>query len=421
MNVSPSETADYARFAERVRGEGLLSDPWLDGQPRFATAALPLAEQDWQAIAHAAEAMAQVHDELVRLTVKDTGLFASYFKLGPVGKAMWECAAPRWHGIARADVFLTKSGPVLCELNSDTPSGQAEAVTLSHMFAGGEGRDPNQELEDRFCAYVAHEAHGLGKGMADLTVGILYPTEFTEDLGLVLLYERWLVTRGARVVLGSPFNLWPAPDGRVALLGQPCDVFIRHYKTDWWAEREPVWLCDAPFPDAEPLSQALALLLSAESDGKIAVLNPFGAIVPQNKRSLAVMWEEQQRFSAESQAAIARYLPPTFRLETQSLPSLRQEREAWVLKSDYGCEGEETIVGRATTQAIWEESLRQAVPGRWIVQRCFEPVRDSSGHECNLGVYLIAGAACGVYARRSAGPTDAGALSTAVRIVEACS
>ncbi|HEX7509402.1 MAG TPA: glutathionylspermidine synthase family protein [Polyangia bacterium] len=416
-----NEAATYAQFAERVRGAGLLSDPWLDGQPRFATEALTLTEPTWQAVARAAEAMAQVHDELVRLAMQNTGLFDSYFNLRPVGKAMWECAAPRWHGIARADVFMTANGPVLCELNSDTPSGQAEAVTLSHMFVDGPGRDPNLELEARFCAYVAHSAHGLGKALHGLTVGILYPTEFTEDLGLVLLYERWLVARGARVVLGSPFNLRPSPSGRVALLGQPCDVFIRHYKTDWWAERAPVWLCEAPFPDAEPLTEALAMLLSAEMEGKIAVLNPFGAIVAQNKRSLALMWEEQQRFSAEGQAAIARYLPPSFRLETQSLPSLRQERETWVLKSDYGCEGEETIVGRATTQAIWEESLAQAVPGRWIVQRRFEPVRDSSGQECNLGVYLIAGVACGLYARRSVGPTDVGALSSAVRIVEGLS
>jgi hypothetical protein len=413
-----NEAAAYARFAARVRSEGLLSDPWLDGQPRFATAPTTLAEHDWQAAAGAAEAMAQVHDELVRRVAQDSGLFASYFKLGPVGKAMWECSAPRWHGIARADVFLTASGPVLCELNSDTPSGQAEAVTLSHMFADSPGRDPNQDLEARFCACVVHAAHGLGKEMSGLTVGILYPTEFTEDLGLVLLYERWLVARGARVVLGSPFNLRPSPNGRVLLLGQPCDVFVRHYKTDWWAEREPVWLSQAPFPDKEPLALALALLLSAEMDGKIAILNPFGAILPQNKRSLALLWEEQQRFSPEGQAAIARYLPPSFRLETQSLPSLRHEREAWVLKSDYGCEGEETIVGRATTQANWEEALADAAPGRWMVQRCFEPLRDSSGHECNLGVYLIAGAACGLYARRSVGPTDVGALSTAVRIVE---
>ena len=413
-----NEAAAYARFAERVRSEGLLSDPWLDGQPRFATTPTTLAEHDWHAVAGAAETMAQVHDELVRLVAQDSGLFASYFKLGPVGKAMWECSAPRWHGIARADVFLTASGPVLCELNSDTPSGQAEAVTLSHMFADSLGRDPNQELEARFCAYVAHAARGIGKELTGLAVGVLYPTEFTEDLGLVLLYERWLVARGARVVLGSPFNLRPSPNGRVLLLGQPCDLFVRHYKTDWWAEREPVWLSQAPFPDKEPLALALALLLSAEMDGKIAMLNPFGAILPQNKRSLALLWEEQQRFSPEGQAAIARYLPPSFRLENLSIQSLRQEREDWVLKSDYGCEGEETIVGRATAQANWEEALADAAPGRWIVQRCFDPLRDSSGHECNLGIYLIAGAACGLYARRSVGPTDVGALSTAVRIVE---
>ena len=417
MNAAANETADYARFAERVRDAGLISDPWLDGQPRFATTATALTERDWRAVVEVAESMAEVHNELVRLVAQDRDLCDRYFKLGPVGLALWDCSAPRWHGIARADVFLTAGGPVLCELNSDTPSGQAEAVTLSQMFAPDSGRDPNQELEARFCAYVAHAARGLGKPLGDVTVGILYPTEFTEDLGLVLLYERWLGARGARVVLGSPFNLQPSPDGRVCLLGQPCDLFVRHYKTDWWAEREPVWLFQAAFPDSEPLAGALALLLAAEMDGKIAVLNPFGAIVPQNKRSLALMWEERNRFSAEGQAAIARYLPPSFCLETQSIPLLRQEREAWVLKSDYGCEGEETLVGRATTQAIWEEALADARPGRWIVQRCFEPVRDSSGHECNLGVYLIAGAACGLYARRSLGPTDGSALSTAVRIV----
>ena len=418
MSAAGATASTYARFAERVRGQGLLSDPWLGGQPRFSTQALALSERDWQAVRKTAEAMAAVHDELVRLVVDDAGLFQSYFKLGPVGKALWECAAPRWHGIARADVFLTETGPVLCELNSDTPSGQAEAVTLSHMWRGRPGKDPNRELEARFCAYVAHAARGLGKPLSSATVGILYPTEFTEDLGLVLLYERWLGAHGARVVLGSPFNLQPSPDGRAMLLGQPCDVFLRHYKTDWWTEREPVWLSQARFPDGEPLSQALAILLSAELDGKIAVLNPFGAIVPQNKRSLALLWEERRRFSDEGQAAIARYLPPSFRLESQSSARLRKEREAWVLKSDYGCEGEETLVGRATPQADWEAALADAAPGRWIVQQCFEPVRDPSGHACNLGVYLIAGAACGLYARRSVGPTDVSALSTAVRIVK---
>jgi glutathionylspermidine synthase len=419
MNAALPEAASYARFAARVRGQGLLSDPWLSGKPRFDTRALTLTEHDWQAICQAAEAMAAVHDEMVRLVMRDAALLETYFTLGPAARALWACAAPRWHGIARADVFLTSDGPMLCELNSDTPSGQAEAVTLSHLFADEPGRDPNQGFEARFCALVAHAAGGLGRSLADTTVGLLYPTELTEDLGLVLLYEKWLAARGAAVVLGSPFNLRPAPDGRVALLGQPCDVVLRHYKTDWWTEREPVWLCDAPFADSEPLAAPLALLLGAELDGRIAVLNPFGAIVAQNKRGLALMWEERDRFSGENRAAIERYLPPTFRAETMSPERLRAGREDWVLKSDYGCEGEETIVGRAASQADWEASLAYARPGRFIAQRNFAPRRDDDGCEHNLGVYLIAGAACGLYARRSHGPTDAGALSMAVRILGA--
>jgi glutathionylspermidine synthase len=413
------EVAAYARFAERVRDVGLVSDPWLGGQPRFATQTLDLPDGDWRAIREAAETMTAAHDELVQRVARDEALFHAYSTLGPAGRAVWQCAAPRWHGIARADVFLTAGGPVLCELNSDTPSGQAEAITLSQLSSDGPGRDPNADLESRFCAWVAHAAHTLGKALRKTTVGIVYPTELTEDLGLVLLYERWLSAQGARVVLGSPFNLQPTSDGRVALLGQPCDVFLRHYKTDWWTEREPVWRSEAAFPDPEPLAGALALLLGAELDGKIAILNPFGAIVPQNKRSLALLWEERARFSAESRAAIERYLPPTFRLETLPAERLRGEREAWVLKSDYGCEGEETVVGRAVSQADWEATLAEACLGRWVAQSCFAPLRDGDGCETNLGVYLVAGAACGLYARRSVAPTDASALSTAVRIVEA--
>jgi hypothetical protein len=413
-------TEDYASFAERVRQGGLVADPWIAGNPRFATDAISLSDGDFAAVADAAESMTAVYDELALLVSRDVRLFDAYFTLGPAGRALWECAAPDWHGIARADVFLTAAGPALCELNSDTPSGQAEAVTLSRLFSTRPGRDPNAELEARFLAYLAFQARRLGKDLADTTVGILYPTEFTEDLGLVLLYERWLCARGAHVVLGSPFNLGPAIDGRVSLLGQPCDIFIRHYKTDWWVERAPVWTSDAPFPDPEPLTRALVLLLSAEQDGKIVVVNPWGAIVPQNKRSLALLWEERTRFSDDGRCAIERYLPPSFRLESHPVEDLRREREAWVLKSDYGCEGEETVVGRATTQAIWEASLSEAAPGRWIAQRAFEPLRDQ-GRECNLGVYLVAGVASGLYARRSLGPTDATALSTAVRIVEVAS
>jgi hypothetical protein len=203
----------------------------------------------------------------------------------------------------------------------------------------------------------------------------------------------------------------------VSLLGQPCDIIVRHYKTDWWTERESVWK-KAAFADAEPLTGPLGPLLSAQLAGRVAVLNPWGAIIPQNKRCLALMWEQKQRFSARSRGFIERYLPMTHRMEAFDLDRLRNERAEWVLKSDYGCEGDETLVGSFTSDADWRAALEDAVPHRWIVQRAFTPKLDDSGRNCNLGVYLIAGATSGMYGRLSVGPTNVTALSTAIRISE---
>lgn len=405
----------YLAFADRLRASGWVSDPWFDGSPRFATDAVFISPTEHAALCRAAEDMAAVFDEMVRLLQRQPELMNGYFALDHACQAMWHCAAPRWHGIARADIFLTSAGPVFCELNADTPSGQAEATALAQLFADAGGRDPNADLQDRFCALVAYCGRSL-KISQPPSVGIVYPTELTEDLGLIALYRSWLEARGLRVTLGSPFNLTARSDGGAALLGVPCDVFIRHYKTDWWASRQPAWLDQPPPPDAEPLRNELAVLLHAELAGKAVVINPFGAVVPQNKRALAFLCEEKARLSPTARRTIARYLPETRRLELLDRERLSRERGQWVLKSDYGCEGEETVVGAVCTQEIWDQSLAQAAPGRWVAQRYFEAVRDSAGRVCNHGVYLVAGAAAGLYARLSAGPTDVTALSAAVRI-----
>src|SRR6185295_4586894 len=103
--------------------------------------------------------------------------------------------------------------------------------------------------------------------------------------------------RGLEVVLGSPYNLQPRPDGGVALFGTPCDLIVRHYKTDWWGERLPVWDDEAPYPDPDPLAGPLAILLRAQLAGRCAVVNPFAAVVPQTKKAMALMWEQQACFS----------------------------------------------------------------------------------------------------------------------------
>jgi glutathionylspermidine synthase len=393
---------DYRVFATEIVDTGILSDPWLDGRERFRINPVFLTRAEHGALYEAAEAVAAAFDEAVRLCVAEPQLLERFFGLPPWHRLMWEASAPRWHGIARADVFLTPDGPRICEINCDTPSGEAEAVLLGRAAARQfpECEDPSAVLESRFCALVERLAPRKPP-----TVGIVYPTELTEDLSMIQLYRGWFAARGWKVVLGSPFNLRTAGTDGVSLLGTRCDVIVRHYKTDWWGERLPVWRDDSRYPDPAALEKPLCALLSAELARGCAIINPFGAVVAQNKRLMALLWEEIDRFSPEAQAAIRAYVPLTLRLEAVEDAQLAAEKDDWVLKSDYGCEGAEVRVGRALQPVLWDEALAQAVRSRWVAQRWFDT------GELNYGVYLVAGEASGIFSRIQRGPTDRYALT----------
>jgi hypothetical protein len=415
MTVAATAAPGYAAFARRLTASGLVTDPWIDGRPRFQPAPLPLARADHAAMAGAAEAVAAVLDELGRIVAGAPALLDDFFALTPVQKLMWQVSAPLWHGIARADVFLRDGlPPVVCEVNCDTPSGLAEAISLGRLAAADGFPDVNRDLAARFLAVLARFAEGLdARGRpGPATVGIVYPTEMTDDLGLIALYRRWCEQAGYGVVLGSPYNLQRVAGG-VAMFGRRCDVVLRHYKTDWWGERLPLRDDEQPFADPEPLSGPLGALLDAELAGEVVVVNPFGAVLPQNKRAFAFCWEEIDRFSAAAQAVIRAAIPFTLRLESARRDVLLREREEWVLKTDYGCEGEEVVIGRAAAPEAWADLLAHALPQRWIAQRRFESRRDAAGRVANHGVFLAAGCAAGLYTRLSVGPTDATAISVA--------
>ena len=61
--------------------------------------------------------------------------------------------------------------------------------------------------------------------------------------------------------------------------------------------------------------------------------------------------------------------------------------------------------------ATWRLALRRARPGRWVAQQYFEAETDGRGASVNLGVFLVAGQAAGLYARVAVGATDAHAQS----------
>jgi glutathionylspermidine synthase len=415
--------ASYRDFAEGLVADGLLSDPWVDSAPRFRMTPIVLGRERLRELYAAAEAVTAVHGVAAELCARHPALVSRFFDLPPSFQAMWQMSAPAWHGIARADVFVTSAGVQVCELNSDTPSGAPEAVSLNRSIDGTGATfldDPNRGLADRICAMVAAVSDPIVRPAAGLSLGIVYPTEMTEDLSMIKLYARWFRTRGMQVVLGSPFNLRDDGQGGVALLGVPCQVIWRHYKTDWWGERRPVSASEEPFPDAAPLARPLALLAAAVARGRCAIVNPFGAVLTQNKRMLALLWEELHRFPAWAQAAIRAYVPYTVRLETLPVARLRGERAQWVLKSDYGCEGEEVVIGADTDRADWAQALADAVPRRWIAQRRFHPCREHRQGAANYGVYVVGGQAAGIFTRLQPDGTDRRAVCapTMVRLAQ---
>ncbi len=409
----------YDQFARRIVDGKILTDPWIEGKARFRETPVFVTPETERRMYRASEEVAAVYNELCLIVTDHPELLDDFFGLTRVQKAMWLASTPLWHGLARADVFMTDEGLAFAELNCDTPTGEAEAVILNALTSQAhEGaRDPNTGLEARFVAMVEALTARELKGDRPRTVGIVYPTEITDDLGVVRLYRQWFERRGYGVVLGSPYNLTRDERG-LCLFDTPFSIMLRHYKTDWWGERIAVW-DDSEIPDKEPLAEPLEAALGSAVEGECAVINPFGAVLPQNKRAMAFMWEHIHRFSPHAADVIQRYIPVTSRLETMHHEQLLAQREEWVLKSDYGAEGDEVIVGRAVTDDVWRASLALARKGRWIAQRYFKAHTNELGESVNYGIYIVAGEAAGIYARIQDAPTDDQAVSAPALVRDA--
>jgi glutathionylspermidine synthase len=392
---------------------GVPSLPYTLGKARIRSLPCFVPSRRMKALRTAAAAVCRAYDDLGDILARDPSHLSEFFSLTPLQKMLWYSSGSLWHGIARADIFCTTGGTLaVAEVNSDTPSGVDEAVLLG-QFA--ESRfpgflDPNRHFREAFLA-VVHGAYDGIRSRSDVpAVALVYPTDIPEDQGMLVLYQSWLQEAGFTVVLGAPSNLERGENGRASLFGTDIDVLIRHYKTDWWCERVNVWKDARQIPDAKPMLRELQNVIEPMAGGLLAVVNPFGAVVTQNKLSLAFFHEMIDLFSGESQEIIRRYIPETKRLSSFGSGVLEREKDEWVLKSDYGCEGSEVIVGRITCAEAWRNALQLAVPAHWIAQRYFEAERQDGGLIENYGVYLAGGAPAGLYVRLSGGVTGSTAV-----------
>jgi hypothetical protein len=396
---------DYERFARAVIAGGILSDPWCDGAPRFTAEPERLSPELLRDLYRVGEQIAAVYDEVCRIVADDEPLLADFFALTPIQRALWLTSAPLWHGIARADVFLTDDGFAVAELNCDTPTGEAEATELARLVHPHHASltDPNADLQARFTAMVDAYARSWLQGDAPRSAGIVYPTEFTEDLCVVKLYQRWLAEAGYSVVLGSPYNLGQTADGRATLFDVPVSVS-----------------CATTRPTGGPSARArgtttrsstrtaarpAAILSRRRRPPAHRVVNPFGAVLPQNKRAMAFMWEHIHRFSPQSQQDHRSPDPVHRRLEALH-PEMLLARARLGAQERLRGRGRRGDPRPRRHDEIWAASLAHARRGRWVAQRYFHARLRPGGDVANYGVFVIAGEAAGLYLRTHRGKTD---------------
>ena len=405
-------TLDPRILADRLQDSCLVCDPFVYGRPRFLAEPLATPASYLDRLYQFARRIGALYDELAQVVWAAPDVLDSFYAFTPFQRAMWLGSAGAWHTFARLDVFDCGDRFVLCEINADTPSGQSDIEACSRVLGATllAGSDPNDRYGALLCDRIDEWTRAI-VGAAPRRVGILYPTDLPEDMALVQLYSEWFRDRGWEVVLGSPYNIERRSDGGIALMGAAVDVILRHYKTDWWGERVQGRTDEAPYLDPEPLEQTL-WLMEAEQHGKLVVANPFGAILAQDKRSMAFFWEEIDRFSAESQETIREFVPETYLLATVGKDRAKRERADWVLKSDFGCEGEEVVVGDLVGPVTWATEIDGAIGGRWVLQRRFHP-RDIDGKGlANYGVYIVGGEPAALYVRLAPAnePTGHGAV-----------
>src|SRR5262249_11455988 len=135
----------------------------VNGRERFRLQPAVLSLQQASDLYIAAERVAAIYHELTEIVLAHPELLDQFFSLTPWQKAMWFASEGRWHGIARVDLFLCTDGRIRsCEMNSDTPSGEAEAVVLNQLLHPfhPDLSNPNEGFEERFWQMLvaSHEA-----------------------------------------------------------------------------------------------------------------------------------------------------------------------------------------------------------------------------------------------------------------------
>lgn len=303
--------------------------------------------------------------------------------------------------IGRFDFARTPTGLKMLEFNSDTPGGVVEAFYLN----------------GRVCSHFGYTDvnAGLSSGIA---------TAFTN-----IVAEYKLQGYNTDNIVFSALDWHEEDAGTTRFLMQHSDLFacfvplkdLRIYQDAlWWSDAgrlKPIdvmyrlhplgILCEETDQDGYPTGEHLLDLVYRK---KLAIINPPGAMLAQNKALQALIWqlhEACEYYTPEEQQIIATYMLPTY-LENRFLG-----KSNYVVKPIYGREGGGITIynaqGMATAKdanhCYWEQQMiyQQYAP---LEQISVSTLKGRYTGSLLWGSFLIGGQASAVNARVGGPITD---------------
>ena len=363
---------------------------------------LLLRRAQWSYLAAQAEALTQEICAAERALLERPDLLPKLavprrladFILRGMRKPLTQGVPPR---VMRFDFHPTQEGWRISEVNSDVPGGFSEAsefpAMMSEYYREYEpAGTPGPAFADALLLMI--DVHGAGR------CALVSAAGYMEDFQVISYLAKLLRRRGVETHLGNPCHL-RIDEGRLVMdvgaVTVPLSLVVRFHQAEWLSHRR---------------HSSIAPYLLGQAD--TPVINPGYAMLGESKR-VPLVWDD-----LGLKMETWRLLLPETR-DPRDVPW--QHDSGWLLKTAFCNTGDSVSSPLTMTRRKWVRAALDATlfPNRWIAQRRFESLAVDTPlglmYPC-IGVYTIAGRACGLYGRLSSTPVVTYAAADVAVLVE---
>lgn len=333
-----------------------------------------ITEAEGRLLKYSVNALMRCAEKLLELYEADTQV-AEYLQLSEGESELF--AIP--HGyeetaiICRLDGFLIGKGLRFLEFNCDTPAGMGYGDRMAAIFLSmpvlerlkGDYRYHFIETRDRLLQVLltCYRRYG-GRDRPTIAMvgwdGLRTRPEFN-------LIKQTFEAKGYRTIICDP-RAMEYSRGHLTWKGTRVHLIYRKVLTSQFLNR----LDD------------LKDFLRAYREGAVCVVNPFGSKLLSYKSILYFLTDPRfsGHFTTDEQRLLERFIPWTRRLadekvsyrgrEEDLIPLIRKEKDRFVIKPSDAFGGQGVCIGSETDDSGWDEVIKEALEGRWVVQEAIE-------------------------------------------------